>query len=626
MEEAPPSICERYLSLREGGYAVSATLGEGAYGVVRRCSKRGGEFAVKTMRRAHGRHGERVTAMVKGEVEVLQKVRGHNCVLRMEELLEEESAFHLVLELIAGEELIVRVADGAHGAWQESEALRLLCDVSSALAFVHGRGVIHRDVKPPNLMFSTKAPNAPLKLIDFGAAAVITPGERGPRDVVGTVRYMAPEVLRKEEYHYSVDVWSLGCIAFLLLTGADAFPHTGGMELRAAIAEGSVCWSHPNWPLVSADVRQLISSLLQHEPRQRPTAAEVEARLGVQLEQGAGGSLRHVREQAGQTIRSRALRRAVREVIQNNRRARSTERPAQATGSPRYTPLSGGEAEGDDVDDSPAFAAVVHIAQEMERRGEKLRSVFTRMDKNADGGVDAAELAAGLQQADFPVSLPAARSMIQEFDRNGDGRLQFNEFVRMLSACSQRMGDAHEVPSSTTSTGSAGGFARHGSGASARMPMQGSRRESAEASARVAVPGSRRESAGASARVAVQGSRPGSAGGSVAYAPAPAPAPPPATTAPRAPQSCGGEDGGGNPLQQYARSVLRSWPMVSTAFSHLTQGGKTISASQLVAGVAAAGGSISAAGAAALVEQFAPGSAALGRSAFTRLHAAAEEA
>eukprot|EP01062_Namystynia_karyoxenos_P039060 TRINITY_DN28402_c0_g1_i3.p1 TRINITY_DN28402_c0_g1~~TRINITY_DN28402_c0_g1_i3.p1 ORF type:complete len:606 (+),score=174.85 TRINITY_DN28402_c0_g1_i3:74-1891(+) len=602
MESEPPLIAERYCELAEAGYRIVKTLGKGAYGTVSMCQGAHGPVAVKTVRKAHGKHGARLAEMIRREVALLRMVQEHPCVLRFDDLLEEEGCFHLVLELVGGEELLQRVAAGGGDAqgWSEADARRLLCDVAAALDHVHQRCVAHRDVKPANLMFATPASDAPLKLIDFGAAVHIDPARPAPKDMVGTLRYMAPEVLRQEPYSVAVDCWSLGCIAHLLLTGEEAFPQTASTDLREAIARAAVDWDHERWKHVSPEGQGLCASLISTDPRRRPTAGGVLQCDWVRTvaARPRSNSLPQVRKRASKTLQSRRLRAAVREVIRSNRRAAagSQSPPPAGFGSPRFhggdsTTGRGLDADAtagrgadlqpapaeppEGIDASPAFAAVVLVAEEFARRGEKLKSVFARIDSNSDGGIDAEELLAGLRDNGVHIDRAGAHALVEEFDRNGDGRLQYHEFVRMLSGCTQRAQES--VP--RTDSGMSG------PGSTLRGPTS-TLTSSSPSSFRTAM--------------APQ------SGISAQQAPA-EPHSPQSFHSPQSPVSPAGGGGEDAALQLFAATACKHWQRARPAFD----------------AVGDHGGALPLAAAEQLVARFAPGQSALGVSAFTRLFSAA---
>ena len=98
------------------------------------------------------------------------------------------------------------------------------------MEYLHGYGIVHRDLKLENILMSDKSPSAIPKLVDFGLSKIIGPFESAS-EPFGTLGYVAPEVLLKKSYSYSCDLWSLGCIAYALISGSLPFDHSDPKSL-----------------------------------------------------------------------------------------------------------------------------------------------------------------------------------------------------------------------------------------------------------------------------------------------------------------------------------------------------------------------------------------------------------
>ena len=120
--------------------------------------------------------------------------------------------------------------------YQESDARDVLKNIADAIQHMHDRNVIHRDIKPENLVLSDKTPNAVVKLVDFGFARVIGGGREAPSDLRGTALYVAPEMVAKEAYGKAVDIWSMGCNLYILLSGIVPFEAKTVEELYPLIS------------------------------------------------------------------------------------------------------------------------------------------------------------------------------------------------------------------------------------------------------------------------------------------------------------------------------------------------------------------------------------------------------
>lgn len=255
-----------------GFYALGESIGEGGYGVVRKCRERrtGVIRACKTTAKAKGEAGLLCARM---EVDILRALqrdgdRGEGTVVQLFEVFEDEQAVHIVLELCGGGELYHR--QSSCGTFAESETKVLFLQMLGAIAHVHRHEVAHRDLKLENWLLTRQAPSLDLRLCDFGLSVFLRPGEV-VSECVGSVYYVAPEVLNGS-YDARVDIWSLGVIAYMLMSGLPPFNGTHQPEILSAILRGSVSFDAPVWRTVSSEARNVILQLLRLDPNARPAA------------------------------------------------------------------------------------------------------------------------------------------------------------------------------------------------------------------------------------------------------------------------------------------------------------------------------------------------------------------
>merc|ERR1712224_941201 len=161
---------------------------------------------------------------------------------------------------------------GKHGV-TEAYAAKTAAEMLSAVAFLHARGICHRDLKLENwVLQSGKDVWSPLKLIDFGLSTHFRPGERLTR-LVGSSYYVAPEVLKKS-YTESCDAWSLGVIVYMLLSGAPPFYGKSDRAIKAAIVKGEYAFPPELFRDVSSEATAFVTALLSYNPDFRYTAAQ----------------------------------------------------------------------------------------------------------------------------------------------------------------------------------------------------------------------------------------------------------------------------------------------------------------------------------------------------------------
>jgi len=168
-------------------------------------------------------------ARFRQEAEVLQSL-DHENIARLQRLFQAYNTYFLVMELCEGVDLQRLIA--SPGRLTESQVLPILGQLARALEYVHGRGLVHRDLKPGNVMITRQGH---VKLMDFGIAVpefvLADESPTGPRVVLGTPSYMAPEQLAGGPVDRRTDVYALGCLAYELLTGRRLFAASSVVEL-----------------------------------------------------------------------------------------------------------------------------------------------------------------------------------------------------------------------------------------------------------------------------------------------------------------------------------------------------------------------------------------------------------
>ena len=262
---------------RLGNYEVIDLLGAGGMGEVYRArdTKLGRDVALKVLPTHLATNRERLDRFER-EARLLASLN-HPNVATLHGLEEHDGMTFLVMELVEGETLAARIARGALG-WRE--ALPLFEQVAEGLAAAHDKAVIHRDLKPPNIMITA---DGKVKLLDFGLAKAFgpeIPGVASPesptltRDgtatgvILGTAAYMSPEQARGRSVDKRTDIWAFGCCLFESLTGKPAFLGETISDTIAAILEREPDWSALPSP-VPTRVRYLLQRTLSKDTRER---------------------------------------------------------------------------------------------------------------------------------------------------------------------------------------------------------------------------------------------------------------------------------------------------------------------------------------------------------------------
>eukprot|EP00596_Hydrurales_sp_CCMP1899_P002382 CAMPEP_0119035232 /NCGR_PEP_ID=MMETSP1177-20130426/2169_1 /TAXON_ID=2985 /ORGANISM="Ochromonas sp, Strain CCMP1899" /LENGTH=264 /DNA_ID=CAMNT_0006993215 /DNA_START=721 /DNA_END=1515 /DNA_ORIENTATION=+ len=177
----------------------------------------------------------------------------------------------MVMEMMMGGELFDYVVE--KGTLSEEEASVIVRKVTSAVAHMHGLDIIHRDLKPENLLLTSKRPDAEVKLIDFGLAKETT--DNLARSFLGTRGYLAPEMLQRQSYDKSIDIWALGVIVFVLLCGCLPFDDDSSRIANESAARKKFTLRFPRWAsTLSVSAKDLLHNLLDVNPKTRFTAEQ----------------------------------------------------------------------------------------------------------------------------------------------------------------------------------------------------------------------------------------------------------------------------------------------------------------------------------------------------------------
>ncbi len=251
--------------LQIGRYRVLSRLGRGGMGTVYLGeSADGQQVAIKVINPEYSQH-ERFRMRFRREADAAQRVRRF-CTAAVIEAALDDDQLYVVTEYVTGPNL--EEAVDADGPLRGSSLDALAVGVATALTAIHGAGVVHRDLKPSNVLLSPVGP----RVIDFGIARALDTlsGMTGTGEILGTPRYMAPEVLRGEPVSAACDVFSWGCLMAFAASGRAPF---GGEALPAVLYQ--VLNTEPSLEGMEPALRELVTSALTKDPRNRPTSQQL---------------------------------------------------------------------------------------------------------------------------------------------------------------------------------------------------------------------------------------------------------------------------------------------------------------------------------------------------------------
>ncbi|KAI4484832.1 hypothetical protein M0804_007398 [Polistes exclamans] len=241
-------------------------LGSGQFGIVYGGvhRKSGRAVAIKVIDKL--RFPTKQEAQLKNEVAILQNL-SHSGVVNLERMFETPERIFVVMEKLKGD-MLEMILNSEKGRLSERITKFLITQILVALKHLHSKNIVHCDLKPENVLLSSDNEFTQVKLCDFGFARII--GEKSfRRSVVGTPAYLAPEVLRNKGYNRSLDMWSVGVIIYVSLSGT--FPFNEEEDINEQIQNAAFMYPPTPWKEISSDAIDLINNLLQVKQRKRYT-------------------------------------------------------------------------------------------------------------------------------------------------------------------------------------------------------------------------------------------------------------------------------------------------------------------------------------------------------------------
>jgi len=243
------------------------TLGQGASCKVVQMTRKsdGAEFAVKIMKRDDKWN----PILFRQEYELLTQLK-HPNILEWEDCYMDQKNFYICTTLCKGGELFDKIKKMKK--FREDEAAQIMRTIISAIAYCHKRNIVHRDLKPENIVYRTKQQNE-LVIIDFGDAKIIDENKTY-EDFVGTAFYLAPECIqmRKGWELKKSDMWTIGVITYLLLTGRPPFYGRDNQEILRKILKAKIKWPRSN--RLSKTAKDFVTGLIKIDTKKRMSAED----------------------------------------------------------------------------------------------------------------------------------------------------------------------------------------------------------------------------------------------------------------------------------------------------------------------------------------------------------------
>ncbi|CAF2386909.1 unnamed protein product [Rotaria sp. Silwood2] len=255
-------------------YTVGEVLGDGRFSAVFECRDKatGIQLALKIIDKTRCKGYE---YLIENELSILRRVK-HPNIIKLVEEFQNELKYFLVFEYVSNGDLLKAVT--TMNKYSEHDVALMLSQIASALKYLHSLQIVHRDIKLENvLMANYPDQSVTLKLADFGFALCLTDHTHTVAarsdNLCGTPMYLAPEVIQNRDYRIENDMWSLGVIAFTLLSGMAPFDGDNDDDIMSNVTNKPIDFSL--LPKISADCREALMSMLERDPTKRISASEL---------------------------------------------------------------------------------------------------------------------------------------------------------------------------------------------------------------------------------------------------------------------------------------------------------------------------------------------------------------
>jgi serine/threonine protein kinase len=252
-------------------YEIKEKTGKGKFGLVKHAihKETGKEVAIKIMSKKLNNDLE----LTKTEIDIL-KICHHPNIIKLYDIFDTADYIYIIMEYCAGGDLFSYI-EKRNYKLPEPRAAQIIHKLSMAIFYIHSYGIIHRDLKPENILMTDESDNADIRLLDFGLSKIIGPNEKCT-EPFGTLSFVAPEVLKGKPYDKSVDLWSIGIIAYLLMCGFLPFDDEHSeREIARQTIQDPVPYPSNIWKNLSPEAKEFVGSLLKKNPEERIGIKEV---------------------------------------------------------------------------------------------------------------------------------------------------------------------------------------------------------------------------------------------------------------------------------------------------------------------------------------------------------------
>lgn len=248
-------------------YAIAEELSRGQFGIVHRCVETSSE---KTFMAKFVKVRGADQAIVKKEIATLNLAK-HTNFLLLQESFESPEELVMIYDFISGADIFERL-NTAEFELNEREIVNYIRQICSALEFLHGESYGHFDIRPENIVYTTRT-SSNVKIIELGQSRHLTPGEQIKIQYT-TAEYAAPEIHQCDMVSSVTDMWAVGVLAYVLLSGLNPFTAETNQQMIDNISNAAYTYDDESFKQVSVESLDFTDRLMTKERKHRMTAAE----------------------------------------------------------------------------------------------------------------------------------------------------------------------------------------------------------------------------------------------------------------------------------------------------------------------------------------------------------------
>ena len=354
------------------------------------------------------------------EAKMLQNF-DHQNIIKVFEIYQDSFHLSLVFEFCKGGKLIDRIL--RLGGFSENDVARHIKQISSALIYIHRKNIVHRDISPDNLLFLSDKIDSPIKIIDFASSKKLVSSWGEAKDIAFT----APEVITGR-YTDKCDIWSLGIILYLMLSGETPFKGKNEVELLLDIQTRELSFKERIWKKTSPEAVSLIQQMLKKNPDERITAQEVYNNEWIQ---------RYTNDSTeSKLIKSESIKKlAIYHNTSNLYRATLEFIASQLVTSEEIANIKKMFQELDKNGDGVlSIDEIAHALEGPTINISNIQEIFQKTDRNGNGTIEYSEFLTALLDSEKALSKEKLMTMFKMFDKNGDGLISLDEIKEALDA------------------------------------------------------------------------------------------------------------------------------------------------------------------------------------------------